>query len=318
MPSVVSLGSVNVDRVVRVDADELAALADRYDRFPAAGETVVVESVPDAFDGLDADSLLGGKGANQAVAAARAGADAALLGKVGADESEHGVFDGLAGYGVDVSGVERADAPTGAAYVFVDETGENRIAVVPGANAAVDGAYVDRHRDAIEAADVLLLQNELPVDPVDGLLASLDAAADRPTVLVDPAPADGADRLLAHGCVDVTTPNEREALADAPRASGATVVRTRGERPVVVEDRDDGERFAVEPPAVEAVDTTGAGDVFDGFLAASLAAGDDLRDAVETATVAAALSVTADGVQRATPTLAAVRDRTDRSRGPPP
>lgn len=310
MASVVSLGSVNVDHVVRADGDRLAALAERYDWFPAAGETVTVVSVPDEFRTFDADHLLGGKGANQAVAAATAGAAATLLGRVGEDAGEFDVRPTLESRGVDVSGVEAAPGPTGAAYVFVDETGENRIAVVPGANARVDDAYLGRHRDAILAADVLLLQNEIPVGPVDALLADLDGSDDdhRPTVVLDPAPAAGVAPLLAHDCVDLVTPNEHEfeALAEALVGFDGTVVRTRGPAAVLVQ-LPSGDGFEVTPPAVDPVDTTGAGDVLCGFLAAGLAAGDDLRTAVERAVAAAALSVTGEGVQAATPTREEVR-----------
>lgn len=304
MARVVSVGSVNVDRTVALDEGALADLA-RLDWFPEPGETVVVSDPPD-LPPFDWRTSLGGKGANQAVAAARAGADAALVGAVGRDEADADVLDTLAERGVDVSGVAVVDRPTGTAFVFLAPDGENHIAVVPGANAAVDADAVDAHWDAIRSADAVLVQHELPTATVDALLSRLDALADRPLVVLDPAPAEGVAPLFEHDCVDVVTPNETEyrALADALAGFDGTVVRTRGPDPVVVAD---GESFTVAPPAVEPVDATGAGDTFAGYLAAELADGSSLRDAVETATVAASLSTTAAGAQDAAPTAAEVR-----------
>lgn len=341
--SVVSFGSVNVDRVCRVDRETLDALAARHDRFPAAGETVAVDRLPEAFERYVTETLLGGKGANQAVAAAAAGADATLLGKVGDDadgfrerhpadasadvavESDGpesgGVMGVLADRGVDVAGVEEAPGPTGTAYVFVAPGGENHIAILAGANGRVDPAYAHRHVDAVRAADVLLVQNELPTATTDALLLALDGQARRPAVVFDPAPAEGAADLLAHACVDYVTPNEQEAdaLAGALESFDGVVLRKHGPDPVVVEDRAEPDAaaaaFAVRPPAVEAVDTTGAGDVFAGAVAAELARGRSLAPAVEWAVAAASLSTTRVGVQRATPDRRAVeRFLADRER----
>jgi ribokinase len=153
----------------------------------------------------------------------------------------------------------------------------------------------------------------------EATLALLDALADRPTrptVALDPAPAPGAAPLVDHRCVDLVTPNETEAaaLSGALAAFDGTVVRTRGPDPVVVEAP--GERFTVTPPAASSTDTTGAGDVFAGYLAAMLAERDGesrstatLREAVQVASAAAALSVEASGVQRATPARETVAER---------
>jgi len=307
MDHVVSLGSINVDHVVDVCDDELARLAERYDWFPDRGQTVRVGALPDEFT-VDANEIRhGGKGANQAVAAAHAGADAAMFGTVGTDHERFGVLPTLEAEGVDTDRVDRADAPTGSAFVFVDEAGDNRIVVRPGANAAVDRDYVRARYDAVLDADCLLLQNEIPVAPVAWLLDRLADAPDRPTVVLDPAPPEDVDPLLACDAVDYVTPNEHEyaAIESALEEYDGVVVRKRGGDPLIVETADD--RFSVDPPAVDPVDTTGAGDAFNGFFAARLAAGASLRTAVETAAVAGAMATRESGARRGVPTLDAVR-----------
>jgi len=307
MDRVVSLGSVNVDRIVSTTADELDAYAARFDWFPDRGRTVRVDDVPEEF-AVDADEIRhGGKGANQAAAAARADATTTMLGKVGRDHETFGVLPTLTDAGVDGDRIEVADAPTGTAYVFVDESGDNRIVVHPGANAAVDRPYVRAHADAVRDADCLLLQNEIPVAPVESLLADLAADPDRPTVILDPAPAEGVAPLVDAAAVDYLTPNEHEyaALGATLEDFDGVVVRKRGGDPVIVERA--GERlFTVDPPAVSPVDTTGAGDALNGVLAARLATGATLREAVETATVAGSLATREVGARNGVPSRAEV------------
>ena len=360
MPRVVSVGSVNVDHVAYCDAATVDSLSDRYDWFPAPGETVRVESTPSEIEQHVSETHVGGKGANQSVAAALARpatdstggvdtgggdtgggagatppAESVFLGRVGTDDTEWGVRETLADYGVDVSGVGVADCPTGSAHVVVDETGENYIAIRAGANGRVDADYVERHAGTVLSADCLLLQNELPVATGRAVLDLVaDAETDRPTVLLDPAPADGAEHLVGHPAVDLLTPNESEFawLSGESAAPGApdtdlladfsgVVVRTRGAEDLLVEDRrgDTGvagvagsETLAVTPPPVDPVDTTGAGDVFAGYLAVELACGQDLRDACRTAVAASARSTEREGVQAATPTRAEVQAFTER------
>ncbi|WP_276270845.1 PfkB family carbohydrate kinase [Haloarcula litorea] len=308
MGHVVSLGSVNVDRVRSVTGEEIAALRDRHEWFPERGETVRVDTVPDAFDDAVDRIEHGGKGANQAVAAARADAEATLLGRVGTDEDRFGVREELVGAGVGVGHVETVAEPTGTAYVFVDAAGDSWILVRPGANGAVDEAYVRARYEHVVAADCLLLQNEIPVEPVRWLLDALADEPSRPTVILDPAPVEGVASLLSRDAVDYLVPNEREAaaLGDALDAFEGTVVRTRGGDAITVEGDGDHGGFTVTPPAVTPVDTTGAGDVLNGYLGARLAAGASLRAAIETAAVAAALSTRRDGARRGVPTLAEV------------
>ena len=330
-----SLGSVNVDRTWYLSAERVRALEARYDWIPETGETVRIEESPSlsALEGVStaADlTAVGGKGANQAVAAARAGAESAFLGCVGADAADYGVRETLAERGVAVDGVATVDRETGKAYILVDEDGESRIAIVGGANDAVDEAYVDCHLERLIGADAVLLQNEIPVAAADALLASLETdveagdalesrneSAPRPTVVLNPAPAEGAAPLLERAAVDVVVVNETEyaALADALEGIDAAVVRTRGPDDVIVtDDTADGalesetgpETHRVTPPSVDAVDATGAGDAFCGYLAALLGAGESIERAVAVATVAGSLATETEGVQSAIPDREAV------------
>ena len=306
MTSVVSLGSINVDRVRTVDADRLAEFEACYDWFPGEGETVTVEELPVEFG--EPDQLLhGGKGANQAVAARSAGADTALLGKVGPDHEEFGVIEALQDAGVDADAVAVAEAPTGTADVFVDPDGENRIIVQKGANDEVDAAYVDAQYDRIRAADVLLLQNEGPVEPIASLLDRLHEEPTPPTVVLDPAPPDGVEPLLTRAAVDYVTPNDQEytVLGDALESFDGIIVHKRGGDHITVEGAPDVEE--VVPPTVDSVDTTGAGDVLNGFLAARLASGDSFPEALAVAVDAASLSTTTSGARGGIPTLEELR-----------
>jgi ribokinase len=272
------VGSVNLDVVVPVG------------RHPAPGETVI---------GGDRAELPGGKGANQAVAAARLGAEVALVGRVGAGDAGRRLRSGLAGEGVGVEHVrEDPDAPTGMALIAVDEAGENTIVVSPGANARVGGGDVRAAGELLAGAAVTLVQHEIPVSAVQ---AAVGAAGG--TVVLNPAPA----RAPVSG-VDVVVPNRGElaALAGpgppaeaAARLQARAVVVTLGaEGALVVED---GRAEAIAAPRVEAVDTTGAGDAFCGALAEALARGAALVEAARWAVRVAAVSVTRPGAQGGLP-----------------
>jgi ribokinase len=306
MGDVVSLGSINVDEIHRVTDSDLAAFEARYPRFPARGQTVEIGALPPDFAGEPDRIRHGGKGANQAVAAAKAGAATGMLGMVGSDHGEFGVLDRLANAGVGVDRIGTSSAPTGRAHVFVGPEGDNRIVVQPGANGTIDGTYVREQYDRILSADCLLLQNEIPVDPVASLLRSLATERARPTVILDPAPADGIEALLACDAIDYLTPNETEyrALQSSLGAFDGVLVRKRGGEDLIVEGE---RRFAVTPPTVDVADTTGAGDVLNGFFAARLAAGASLRAAVEIGATAGSLATREAGARRGVPTLEAVR-----------
>jgi ribokinase len=308
MHEVVSLGSVNVDHVGYLADDTIAALEAEDDWLPEPGETVAVSTVPAGLRDRLSDVSLGGKGANQAVAAAHAGADAAFLGCVGDDDARYEVTRGIREHGVDVAEVAQVEGPTGSAYIVVDEVGENRIAILAGANAAVDRAYVEERYDTICASGCLLLQNEIPTDPVCWLLDQLADEPDPPTVVVDPAPAAGAEPLVEHDAVDIVIPNSTEynRLGSSLACFEGTLIVTHGSDLVRVSNEAS---FEVAPPVVNPVDTTGAGDVFTGYLAATLATGGDLRRAVERAVTAAALSTEHEGVQPAVPDAETVDSR---------
>lgn len=279
MSRVAVFGSVNVDRLCRVDADEITRLDDDS-AVPAAGETRVVSVPPTGF--RTDDTALGGKGANQAVAAARTGADTLLCGAVGTDAPDW-LADRLAAAGVEARLAVRGEA-TGAAYVWVAPDGENRIAVLAGANDRLDADDAVERIDRFRRADAVLLQNEVPVEATTALLDALPA--DGPTVVVDPSPAAGAEPLVEHPAVDVFVPNETEfdrlrAPLTAAAERGATVVRTDGAGGATAFVGGlDTPVFRVAAPTVPVVDTTGAGDALAGTLAAAIGRAPTLRAAV--------------------------------------
>ncbi len=271
MLDVCVVGSANLDLV--------ASAA----RLPAAGETVL---------GSGFAEHVGGKGVNQAIAAARAGASTAFIGAVGRDAAGDRLRHELVSAGVDVEALALADAPTGRALIVVDDDGENLIVVVPGANATV---VVDR----LPQARVVLVQLEIPVPAAAASLRI--ARAQGATTVLNPAPASGWSAALE---ADIVVPNEHEAaeLGGAPAmlARGVSaVVTTLGARGTSVVAAD-GEWHQ---PAFRAdvVDTTGAGDAFCGALAARLATGDELPIAVRFAAAAGALATTRHGAVPAMP-----------------
>lgn len=285
--SVCVLGSANMDLVAVVD------------EAPGPGMTVT---------GLASLQVPGGKGANQAVAAARAGGDVRLLGAVGADAFGRRARAVLTEAGIDVGGLVEVDAPTGTAHVVVDATGANSIIVVPGANGTVD-RLDPRRREAIAASDVLLLQLELPLPVVVEAASYAGEVGTR--VVLTPAPVvDLPDGLLA--ATDLLVPNEHEALrltgehdperaAAALQARGASsVLVTLGARGCLHRGRS-GRVLRARAPQVEVVDSTGAGDTFVGALAVTLAESRPLRDALRWATAAAALSVQRGGASSSMP-----------------
>lgn len=294
--SVVVLGSANLDLVYAVD------------RIPAPGETVLATGQ---------QRHPGGKGLNQAVAAARAGAGTAFLGAVGTDEAADTLAGAMRAAGVDADCLRRVDGASGTALITVAADGENSIVVAAGANGSLD-ALRPAERTAIEATRVLVMQLEIPL-PVVTEAARVARAAGRQVVL-NAAPATTLARELLD-LVNVLVVNEHEARVltgagrdDDPVAAAGRLVGTVGSVVVTL-----GARGAVwisaagsgecAPPRVQVVDTTGAGDTFTGYLAAGLAAGLPLRGAVARAVVAGALSAEQPGAVPSVPTAEAVERR---------
>jgi ribokinase len=296
-PEVIVVGSLNMDLVGRVQ------------RLPVAGETV---------SGSSFDTVPGGKGANQAVAAARLGARTAMIGCVGDDAFGGRLRAGLEQDGIDCRGVKTVAGSSGVALIVVDQAGRNGIVVVAGANEQLGPADVDAAEPILAAAHIVALQLEIPLATV--VHAARRAHALGRTVVLSPSPARRLpDELLA--CVDYLVANEIEAAAltglpvvtpfDAIaaghrlRQGGAgTVLVTLGASGVVTVGAD-GERH--DPaPAVHAVDTTAAGDTFVGGFCAALMRGRSLAVAVAYGQAAAAVCVTRPGAQPSIPFAAEV------------
>ncbi len=271
-PRVGVVGSCNVDLVVRVAT------------LPRPGETVL---------GGDVERQPGGKGANQAAAAARLGASATLLGAVGADEDGDWLVEGLAARGVDVSRVARVARPTGVALICVAPSGENQIVVAPGANQELDLASVD-----LGGYDVLLASAEV----AGSALAA--AAGSGVRLVLNASPAAGIAPEVLAAC-EVVVVNEVEAAAIDAGALRHCVV-TRGAAGAILLDRGFEVARAPAPP-VAAVDTVGAGDVFCAAYAVRLAVGDAPAAAMAFAATAGALATLAPGAQGAQPTTEEVQ-----------
>jgi ribokinase len=300
--TVVVVGAVNVDMVV------VAA------RLPGPGETVVGGSL---------HTYGGGKGANAAVAAARAGASVRLIGAVGADDTGAAALAELQREGIDTGAVAvLADESTGVALIVVDDRGENQIAVGAGANAALDTRHVRQAlHDALPSAGCVLVSTEIPPDAVAAAVEMATAA--KVACVLNPAPVlHVIVELLSLG--PILTPNAAElgdlaaligletaasdAIAVATRVagrSGQAVIVTQGGAGVALVGVD-GHLAQIPAPVVTVKDTTGAGDTFNGVLAARLACGDALTVATRVAVVAASLSVTEVGARGGMPLAAAI------------
>lgn len=287
------LGSINADHILNLT------------HFPRPGETVIGKQYQIAF---------GGKGANQAVAAGRAGADIAFIACVGADDIGERIREQLQQDRIDTVPVETvADEATGVAMIFVNGEGENNIGIYSGANAALTPACVDRHQQVIAQAEALLMQLESPLESV--LAAAKIARANATQVILNPAPATQlSDELLA--LIDIITPNETEAEIltgiavksddDAARAAQAlhekgihTVLITLGRRGVWLSEQGKGER--IPGFSVQAIDTIAAGDTFNGAFITARLEGIAIHESVRFAHAAAAIAVTRPGAQPSVP-----------------
>ena len=291
-PSVAVVGSCNIDLVARSAT------------LPRPGETVLARSFA---------TIVGGKGANQAIAAARAGAHTAIIGAVGEDAYSDKIRATLHEAGVDLRGLRTVAGPSGTALICVDDAGENSIVVVSGANAtlttvsATDLAIVD-------AADALLFQLEIPTE-----IIAAAAARSKGLRVLNAAPARPLSRELL-AAIDLLVVNETEARVLAAAGAGADVLLsgllslvprvalTLGAEGVRYADRE-GARYLVATPKVTAVDTTAAGDTFTGVLATALAERRPTREALELACAAASLSVETVGASSSIPSRSAIDAR---------
>ena len=290
---IVVVGSANLDLVVEVD------------QIPAVGETVM---------GGDLRRIPGGKGANQAVAAARLGRDVAMVGRLGADEGGEILRAALTADGVDTTRlITTEEAPNGVALIAVGFDGDNAIVVSPGANARVTTADVEAAADMLRDAVVTLLQLEIPLDAVTAA-----AVAAEGTVILNPAPAVPLPVSLLSR-VDILVPNQTElatlaghdgpinaeiAARLAPTLPSPAVVVTLGADGALVVDR--GVATHVPAPPVTPVDTTAAGDSFCGALADALVRGETLIDATQWAVRVGAATTQRPGAQPSLPTAAEV------------
>jgi ribokinase len=299
--TIATCGSVNVD---------VTAFCDRL---PRPGETVM---------GQRYSISLGGKGANQAVAVARLGTPSVLIGRTGTDDFAALVRGRLTEFGVDVNHLTPdPETPTGVAVIDVDSTAENCIVVIGGANLAIDGTDIDRATAALQKARVLLLQLETPM--AANLTAAATVRAAGGLVILDPAPVPAGgldDSVLA--AVDIVSPNETETeslvgirpTTAAEAATAASRLMARGVPNAIIKMGARGVFFRsaeaegfVPPFPVTAVNSVGAGDIFNGGLAVALGRGDPLPDAVRFAAACGALAATGPGGAGSAPTMDAVK-----------
>lgn len=294
------IGSYNSDMIIKTT------------RIPRPGETII---------GGQFSTVAGGKGANQAVAAARAGAQVWFVGRIGRDAFGMEALKNLKHDGINIDYViQDEQAPTGVASITVDDSGENSIVVASGANANLNPADIRAAEAVIADANVVLLQLEIPFDTVETTIEI--AAVHNVPVILNPAPARNIpDELLA--TVSILTPNEVEAemltgididtdtqleqAAAKVLATGTNhVIITLGKKGVFYADKQT--QFRLPAYSVNAVDTTGAGDVFNGALAAFYATDVTIEEKLQRASAAAAISVTRIGAQSSAPFLAEIHD----------
>jgi ribokinase len=298
MAKIVVVGSINTDLVVRVS------------RFPQPGETLA---------GNGFFTFNGGKGANQAVGAARFGASVTLVSRVGADQFGQQTRSNFLAEKIDTAYmVTDPEHPSGVALITVDGAGQNAIVVAPGANAHLSATDVDRAEKALMAADMVLTQLETPLDTLVHLCAKLRALGKR--LVLNPAPVVALPAEV-YEQLYLITPNETEATlltgievtdeASAQRA--ADILLSQGVQQVIITLGARGafysngtDSWLTQAPKVTPVDTTAAGDIFNGCLTVALAEGQPMRSAMQLACTAAALSVTRMGAQASAPYRAEV------------
>ena len=297
---IVVVGSINLDLVAATQ------------RIPSAGETI---------SGISFRTFPGGKGANQAVAAARLEGSVSMVGKIGADAFGDQLRESLEESNVNTRAVEVVPGSSGVALITTDAKGENAITVVAGANAQLSPADLDTHIDLIRNAGILLTQLEIPIETVEYLAAI--AFRERIPLVLDPAPARPLPESLLK-CVTWLTPNETETsillrrspgeLSNASIEDAANDLLARGSRNVILKlgsrgcylALEDGTRQLMPAYVVDAVDTTAAGDAFNGAFAVAMLKGQSPLESAAWASAVAAISVTRRGAQASMPSAAEV------------
>ena len=297
--NVVVIGSLNMDLVTRAP------------RLPRGGETLIGHSFA---------TVSGGKGANQAVAAARLGAQVAMVGCVGSDDYGVQLRNALLAEQIDCQAVSTVDDSSGVALIVVDDNSQNAIVIVAGANGAMTPAVIDRFDAVLQAADVIICQLEIPDATVGHALKRARALGK--VVILNPAPASRPLPADWFAAIDYLIPNESEAtvLSGLPvdsqetAESAASQLIAMGAGKVIITLGAQGSLFAngqsfehFPAPKVKAVDTTAAGDTFVGGFAAALANGKSEAESIRFGQIAAALSVTRAGAQPSIPTLSDVQ-----------
>jgi ribokinase len=286
-------------------------LVTRAPRLPVGGETLIGHSFA---------TVSGGKGANQAVAAARLGAQVAMVGCVGSDDYGVQLRNALLAEQIDCQAVSTVDDSSGVALIVVDDNSQNAIVIVAGANGAMTPAVIDRFDAVLQAADVIICQLEIPDATVGHALKRARALGK--VVILNPAPASRPLPADWFAAIDYLIPNESEAtvLSGLPvdsqetAESAASQLIAMGAGKVIITLGAQGSLFAngqsfehFPAPKVKAVDTTAAGDTFVGGFAAALANGKSEAEAIRFGQIAAALSVTRAGAQPSIPTLSDVQ-----------
>lgn len=285
--NIVVIGSMNMDYVLTTD------------NLPKKGETI---------HAIDFKTSIGGKGANQAFAARKLGADVVMIGSVGNDDNGRKIINRMNEVGIDTSRIEIVNTETGNAMITVDNNGNNTIIVYGGANKCVNKEIIDKNEDAIIKADFVIFQLEIPIETVE---YGIELAKKHNTkVILNPAPAKiFSDNILRN--VDIITPNETELViisGENDLKLGARKLLESGVKEVIVTIGEKGSYYLSnekeilsESIKVKAIDTTAAGDSFNGALAVAICEGKCIEEALEFSNVVGALTTTKSGAEKSLP-----------------